>query len=80
MTGDDPNPCEVTLALKIAYLRGSWEAVSEIIHSLEDAYGEVSLVDLARIQHKIELDSMEATDAENEPPIILVDWGPTAEA
>ena len=82
MSDADPDPAEVTLALKLAFLRGSWEAVSEIIQALEDAFGKVSLVDAVReLQEEDDyLNSMEATNEHPENPLVLVDWGPTPEA
>ena len=73
------NPNEVTLALKLAYLHGSWDAISEIIHSLEDTFGEVSLTEIARQNRAKE--SMEAEDAKEEAElVVIVDWHPKIEA
>lgn len=77
MPDDGPtlSPAEVTLALKIAYLRGSWEAVSAIIHSLEHEYGEVSLRQIALTERG----SMEAEHDET-PPVVLAYWLARGEA
>jgi hypothetical protein len=72
------NPHEVALALKIAYLRGSWDAVSAIIETIEHEFGEVPLSELANYQR-----SMEAADVpkqECEELFVVVDWISPAEA
>jgi len=37
------NPIEMTLMLKIAHVRGCWEAIESIIYEMEEAYGEIPL-------------------------------------
>ena len=71
------NPHEVALALKIAYLRGSWDAVSAIIETIEHEFGEIPLSELADYQR-----SMEATDEKPkaEELFVVVDWISPAEA
>lgn len=79
---DASNPAQVTLALKLAYLRGNWDAVSVIIHALEAEFGEVRLSELDLRRPETNTDSMEAPDEDEDelPPLILIDWYKPAEA